>query len=670
MNKKDKIVKVIILVGLVSLLAIVFLQKISFVNIDLGRHLENGKIVWENPKVLTQNFYSYTEPDFAFINHHWLSGVVFYLVYLLGGFKLLTIFNTLIAIIIFLLAFNFTQKKSNFYLSAIIAIPVIFLFSERVEIRPEIFSYLFIILSLILIDRTDKDKKWRRLFWFAPLFLLWVNSHIYFFIGLALLGLKLTAEFISAFIKNTGSFKDRFKMAWLPTKPWAISFFASFLICLFNPNTWRGLLYPFNIFKNYGYQIVENKSIFFLEHLVINSNFAIFKILLAVLVLSWILYFLFSKRLRLFELFVSCLFIGLALFASRNLAIFGLISLMFIPANLSNSFKYLKNTLLAKFPVILENLKLSLVLLIGATIIGSGIYLLIDGHSYNKIIKNPSGLGLNDDKLDSINFFKENNLGGPIFNNYDIGSALIFGLFPQEKVFVDNRPEAYSNGFFTETYIPMQEDTAKWEKVNDLYKFKTIYFSYTDGTPWAQQFLGRILNDKNWSLVYFNRSTVILLNNKLNDETTIKKLKIDDISFRDRLRLLAANSTLKDRISLASLAERSGDLLLSEEIYKGILIDYPDYGYVLASLGSVCSESNDQYELDNALDYFNKALKNGYRLPTVYNQIGLIDWRLGEYQKAEDSWRSALKLEKKNSSALYYLNQIKELRSEGKLPLE
>ena len=668
MNKKENIFKAIILIGLVSLVAIVFLQKISFFNIDLGRHLENGKIVWQNPKVLTQNFYSYTEPGFAFINHHWLSGAVFYLVYLLGGFKLLTIFNALLAIFIFLLAFNFARKKSNFYLSAIMAIPIIFLLSERVEIRPEIFSYLFIILSLILIDKTDKDKKWRRLFWFVPLFLLWVNSHIYFFIGLALLGIKLAAELISAFIKSASSFNDRLRSAWTSAKPWIISFLVSSLVCLFNPNTWRGLLYPFNIFKNYGYQIVENKSIFFLEHLIINPNFTIFKIILAGLALSWILYFLFSKRLRLFELFVSCLFIGLALFASRNLAMFGLIALMFIPANLSNFFKYLKNTLLAKFPDTLKNLRLSVVLLIIVAIALSGIYLLIDGHSYNKIIKNHSGLGLTDDNLDSVNFFKGNNLSGPIFNNYDIGSALIFGLFPQEKVFVDNRPEAYSNEFFTDTYIPMQDDAAKWEKINNLYKFKVVYFSYTDGTPWAQKFLRQILSDKAWSLVYFNRSAVILLNNKLNDEATIKKLKIDEVSFRNGLRLLAANSTLKDRISLATLAERSGNLLLAEEIYKGILIDYPDYGYVLSSLGSVCSESNDQYELNNSLNYFNKALENGYRLPAVYNQIGLVNWRLGEYQKAEDSWRSALKLEKKNSSALYYLNQIKELRSLGELP--
>jgi len=55
-------------------------------------------------------------------------------------------------------------------------------------------------------------------------------------------------------------------------------------------------------------------------------------------------------------------------------------------------------------------------------------------------------------------FFKENNLQGPIFNNYDIGGYLIFNLFPQEKVFVDNRPETYSSEFFQEDYIPMQED--------------------------------------------------------------------------------------------------------------------------------------------------------------------------------------------------------------------
>ena len=660
MDQLNKLFKIIILIGLVSLVVLIFSQRIDFTSIDLGRHLENGKIVWQSPQVLFQNFYSYTEPNASFINHHWLSGVVFYLLYLVGGFKALVILNALLAAAIFLLAFNLARKKAGFYLSAIVSLPAIYLLSERVEIRPEIFSYLFIILTWVLIDKTAKDQKWRRLSWLIPLFIIWVNFHIYFFIGLLLIGSKTAAEFLTKLIRSSGNLTERFYLAGAKAKYWAIYLGWSVLVCLLNPNTWRGLLYPFNIFQNYGYEIAENKSVFYLSHLMINPNFFLFKIILFFLVVSWVVYYFVAKKLRLFDLFLSIFFSGSALFASRNLAIFSLAALILIPANWS----YLKFNL-----AISERVKIYLAASFIILIFGSFIYLIIDSRSYHNFIKNPLGFDLTVDDAGSIKFFKDNNLSGPIFNNYDIGSALIFWLFPQEKVFVDNRPEAYSNKFFQEIYIPMQNDPVKWQDLSGYYKFKTIYFSHTDGTPWAQQFLGRILNDNNWALVYFDRSTVILLNKKLTDKSVLEKLSLNEKDFRDSLRLLADHSDIKDKMSLASLAEKANQPLLAEEIYHGILMDYPDYNPALVSLGSLYSSTNNQPELIKSLNYFNLALAGGYKLPGVYNQIGLVDWQLGEYQKAKTAWNSALKLDWRNTSALYYLNQIKELQKAGKLPL-
>jgi len=655
MENTKKILKFLILIGFVFLVLIIFSQKIDLTNIDLGRHLENGKIVWQNPQVLWQNFYSYTEPGTAFINHHWLSGVIFYSIYSLGGFKLLSIFNALLAALIFLLAFNFSRKKAGFYLSSLVALPVIFLLSERTEIRPEIFSYLLIALTWILIDQTGRDKKWHRLFWFIPLLILWVNLHIYFVLGLGLIGFKLAAEFFTIFIKSAGSFKLRFKETWPVIKPWVLTLAASFLACLINPNTWRGLLYPFNIFQNYGYEIAENKSIFYLGHLMINSNFLLFKIILVGLVASWVIYSLFSKKIKLFELFISLFFSVLALTASRNLAIFGVIALMIIPANLFNALKYFKQTLTISDKIKIYCLSFFIVL-----IVASGIYLIISSKQI--------GLGLVEGNDGSAKFFKANNLSGPIFNNYDLGSALIFWLYPQEKVFVDNRPEAYSVRFFKNVYVPMQNEAKKWEEINRQYKFKTIYFSYNDSTPWAQQFLGRILKDSDWALVYFDKSTVILLNKKLTAGDLLEKLSLNEKSFRDKLRVLAGNSNLKDRLSLGALAEKAGQPLLAEEIYQETLIKSPEYNPAIIALGSLYASSGQITDLNKATSYFEKALNNGYKLPEIYNQIGLANWNLGEYKKAESSWHSALKLDHKNTSALYYLNQIEELRRAGRLP--
>lgn len=56
-----------------------FFHTDSAITQDLGRHLTLGKIIWEKKYVPSTNLFSYTNPDFPFINHHWGSEVIFYM---------------------------------------------------------------------------------------------------------------------------------------------------------------------------------------------------------------------------------------------------------------------------------------------------------------------------------------------------------------------------------------------------------------------------------------------------------------------------------------------------------------------------------------------------------------------------------------------------------------
>jgi len=46
---------------------------------DLGRHIGLGEIIFKNYQVPKVNLFSYTNPDFPFINTHWLFEVLAYL---------------------------------------------------------------------------------------------------------------------------------------------------------------------------------------------------------------------------------------------------------------------------------------------------------------------------------------------------------------------------------------------------------------------------------------------------------------------------------------------------------------------------------------------------------------------------------------------------------------
>src|SRR5437870_5798438 len=82
---------------LVFLFLAEFFHPITPLNDDLGRHLLLGKIITETHQVPTTNLLSYTYPNFPYINTSWLTDVIYYYLFVCGGFSLLLIFNTVIA---------------------------------------------------------------------------------------------------------------------------------------------------------------------------------------------------------------------------------------------------------------------------------------------------------------------------------------------------------------------------------------------------------------------------------------------------------------------------------------------------------------------------------------------------------------------------------------------
>jgi hypothetical protein len=163
------------------------------------------------------------------------------------------------------------------------------------------------------------------------------------------------------------------------------------------------------------------------------------------------------------------------------------------------------------------------------------------------------GIGLLPQVEASAEFFKNHNLAGPIFNNYDVGGYLIYelgqadkrGLKPEDaggfdrsissnygRVFTDNRPEAYSLAHFQQEYIPAQEDDAKWQALMQKYQFNVIFFSRRDLTPWGQNFLVARVKDALWAPVFVDSYNIILLkrDNPANSEI-IKKYELPKSMF-------------------------------------------------------------------------------------------------------------------------------------------
>ncbi len=503
----------------VCLISLFIFQKINLTTADLGRHLMNGQLFVHaqslgisRSALLHTNFFSYTNPAFPFVNHHWGSGVLFYLIFIACGsfgFSALSLLYGLciiLAALFLFLIFSSGRNKTPLFLSFPVMLFLIPLISERTEVRPEGLAYLFlsIIIALLFLYTTDGlPKKW---LYVVPLIcLIFVNTHIYFIFAPFIIGM---------FLLETLIFKDFAK-----SKSLAIILGLSTIAVCINPYGLYGVIYPFIIFRNYGYLIAENQSIpFLIRYGISNPNFLWWGFSTTLLGISSAMVFWKNKKDFPIALCgIAITFAILSFTAIRNLTMYGLtlLPLFIYYAQLLYKNKYQNETITTEQK---ENHTIASVLVSIIIIIFVAVYF-----SDRLPWSTSFGIGLAPDVNASALFFKEKNIKGPIFSNYDIGGYLIFHLYPQEKVFVDNRPEAYPASFLQNEYIPMQDDNAVWNTELQKWNFNVIYFQRRDMTPWAQKFLIARVKDPAWAPVFVDDYTIIFLRRANKENADIIK---------------------------------------------------------------------------------------------------------------------------------------------------
>lgn len=575
MSIKQNFIKIILSICTISLLVAGFFKQITAYTQDLGRHLLTGKIIVETFSVPNVNLFSYTHPQFPFINHHFLSEVIFYLVFLLFGNNGLQTLTIIVIFAAFGLIYFYAGRRYSYPVAAVISFLYLGVLFERNDIRPELFSFLF--LSIFITILFKNREKFTRLIYLLPLIsLLWVNIHIYFFVGIVVLILFV----IDAFFQKKEILKQLCVVLGI-----------CLIAILINPNFINGAVYPLKVFGNYGYTIEENQSIFLLESLGFQKvSVGYLKIAAFLLFLAL---FLNYRKARVIDWLLAITFTYTALVAVRNLPLF--VFATFIPfgknlydISLESSRKLLKRYSYAS-------------LLVSLIIIGFFLW------QINLVInKNQIGFGVAPGAERGVDFFLEQNLHGPIFNNFDIGSYLIYRLYPKEKVFIDGRPEAYPATFIQQTYIPMQEDLGIFEQVDKQYHFQAIFFSHTDMTPWGQKFLGEIVKNNNWKTIYLDETSIILLKQTGENQVLIKKY---GMMYPDFKLSPIAKTDMMSLMKLANFYQLTGALDNQIETYKKILSKEVNYCPAIYNLAVLLGQKNDSMAHIYALRYKNGCEK-------------------------------------------------------------
>lgn len=554
-------IKPLIIYGLLLLftLSFTFRTDPSFEQ-DLGRHLKLGQIIWQTKSIPKTNLFSYTYPDFPFINHHYLFEVISFLLNQNLGLTSLLVLKMILILATVLLTL-LAVKKEHLLLLLPVGFLFLHIFRERIDYRPELFSFFFTALTVFILEKYTDTKS--RLIYLLPLIqLIWVNMHIYFLMGIIIQGVYGLYFLLE---KKWPQFKTLLAAGLLST-----------VILLVNPNTFLGVIYPLKIFGNYGYTIAENQTIFLLESINFkDQNFLFVKLALLVIFIS-IIYSIIKKR---FSLKDTLLMLVGVVFALENIRSFPYLVLLFLPAVL-NMLELPGNLSWPKIVSVLAGF----LLLAESFLYLTGYYYLYLDLPFRPVLE------FKESYKSGLDFMLSNNLPKPIFNNFDIGGYVIFRGYPDYKVFVDGRPESYPADSFQTVYIPMQERTEVFSQTQTKYQFKTVIFSHTDQTPWADEFLKSMTKNPDWKLVYLDDYLLIFVQ---KDDANLAEIDLNNLP--------VSNFTYQDYLSyfrIASFLYRSGYVQSSYSFAgKALQLDpnSPLVNSMMLALSSPLAKDSSQY---------------------------------------------------------------------------
>jgi hypothetical protein len=474
-------------------------QQISFrKSPDLGRLLRDGELILAGQTaVLHQNFYSYTNPTAPFPNHHWLAGVLSYEASQLLGLEGLNLIWIAMGAAAFFLYSWIAEREAGLPAAAAFSAVLMPLMIVRSGIRPEVFSMLLVAVFFTILWGVYRRILHTAWLWALPaLELFWVNLHPGFVLGPVLIGTFFATELVMFW--KTGQVVGAWKLSTL-----AAILGLAITAGLTNPNGTRGLLFPLTVSSNYGMNVQENLSTFKLQDTLMAPLVEIAALFLAI---TWILVYRRRVKIEWPLLLLSVAFATMSLIFYRIYVFAGGFILIAICVNLS----------LLRSPRSKKSKSSDAWLWWIWPAAGVAIFAFVSTWWSN------AGLGLDAADGNLAQFLETNHIAGKVFNGYSSGGYLIHYL-PDQKVYIDSRPEAYPGSFVRDDYMRALEDEDAWRRIVATYDFDYIVFVQMNQAE--GQFVIRRIQDPDWAAVLAG-SDVVLVRRKPQFEDLIAKHKL------------------------------------------------------------------------------------------------------------------------------------------------
>jgi len=483
-----------------------------------GWHIRNGQLMMQTHSITRVDPFSATMSGQPWYAWEWLYDLLIAAIHHVLGLNGVVFYTAAVMAATFVLVFHLAMRRGG-SLPITLFLLVLSLGASAVHFlaRPHVLSWLFTVIWFELLDTAatsagldsepnldSEPSKDRRLFWLPLLMLLWVNLHGGFLLGFALLGVYLLGGGIQYF---TCPERREAVVRWL--KRLGLVSVLSLLASFINP---YGYKLHLHIYRYLSDRFLMNHVSEFLSpdfHGVAQQCFAVL-LLVTIAALASAL-----RKHQPAQLLVILLAAYSGLYASRNLpASAMLLSLTVAPLLSETVAKASENTAITpwlrtlfttvrSFGARMEKLEvhfqghlwLVLAFLLGlwACMHGGrlGSAQLFDAYFDDKRFP-----------VEAAELIAQRDIREPIFCPDQWGGYLIYRLYPQTKVLVDDRHDLYGDQFFKD-YLKVVFVQAEWSKVLDEKHVDWVLVQKNSS-------LGTILEQTaGWKLIHEDRTAML-----------------------------------------------------------------------------------------------------------------------------------------------------------------
>ena len=488
---------------------------------DFGWQMATGRWVAQHHQIPSTDIFSYTAQGQPWI-YPVGAGLIFYAAYLVGNYALLTWLGA--AACVGTVALLIWRRSVLAPALAILAIPMIAL---RAVPRAEMFTVVLFAAFLALLWRQHESG--RAQLWLLPLLMAaWVNLHLGFVAGLALLGGYVLVEALEmVWPERRQAAADRLRHAW----PWLMATLAATVVNPWGAGIYRALLRQERATAAHSQWITEwapvqlNWTLASTSFSLRNPDSAFYPMLLVAAAAL-------ALALRQRKLGAAMLLAGAALVAIRHIRFQALFAEVVVVVGAG-----VLTSALAGLWERVRQAHFASLAVVGLLycVVGLGCVRAVDLVS-NRVYLGSTNLSTFGAGLSwwfpeaAARFVERENIPGHIFNSYNEGGYLTWRLGPKYPDYIDGRAIPFGPKLFERNQALMSTlpESPEWQREAERYEINAIivplgrYYG-VDLFPVLRQFC----TSTAWRPVYLDEVSAVFLRRNAQNESLIQRFEVD-----------------------------------------------------------------------------------------------------------------------------------------------